>query len=387
MIALVALSVCGCRSTFTPLPPKETRSYQSILEWSHENGMPGAILLVQTPRTNFLGAIGWADLKKKIPLRTDDAFRIGSLTKTFVSLVAAEMEAEGTLDGSAVITNYLPASITGHIRNSDRITVQQLLRHTSGIYNFEYSRRFGLERWFLDRRGAWPALRMLKYSFDQPAANAPGERFNYCDSNLVLAALIEDRLLGHPHPAEIRRRFLDPLQLTNTYYELSEPPRGERAHGYEWPLGFRDDTYDWTPTTGGAAGMVSTVSDLARFVRAIAGTNNFLNEATRRIMKGEPSPGVDPAAAVSRFMVRYDFGITPLQSSTNAPWFYGHRGVTAGGLCFAFHEPQEDITIVYFGSSAQLRVYKPLERTIGITRRLEDALFEMAVAQTQGGAP
>src|ERR1043166_1076284 len=71
--ALLGLCVCGCRSGFTPLPPKETRSYQSLLEWSPANGMPGAILLVQTPKTNFLGCVGLADLKRKVPLRSDHA--------------------------------------------------------------------------------------------------------------------------------------------------------------------------------------------------------------------------------------------------------------------------------------------------------------------------
>jgi CubicO group peptidase (beta-lactamase class C family) len=79
-------------------------------------------------------------------------------------------------------------------------------------------------------------------------------------------------LTKRPTPArqiEIRKRFLDPLQLTNTYYELNEPARGERAHGYERLPCFSLDTYDWTPITGGSMGLVSTVSDFAVFVREV----------------------------------------------------------------------------------------------------------------------
>lgn len=45
---------CGCGTAFTPLPPKEPRTSQSILEWTHQNGMPGAVLFVRTPRTRTI---------------------------------------------------------------------------------------------------------------------------------------------------------------------------------------------------------------------------------------------------------------------------------------------------------------------------------------------
>ena len=53
---VLILVACGCRSALTPLPPKETRTYQSLLEWTRENGTPGAVLLVKTPTTNFIGS-------------------------------------------------------------------------------------------------------------------------------------------------------------------------------------------------------------------------------------------------------------------------------------------------------------------------------------------
>ncbi len=132
----VGVFVCGCRMAFTPLPRKETRTYRSLLEWSHENGMPGAILLVQTPQTNFLGALGWADVKRKIPIRPEHEFRIGSITKMFTGLTVLQLERAGLLKTDSVITNYLPKSITDPIANSDRITVKHLLQHGSGIYDF-----------------------------------------------------------------------------------------------------------------------------------------------------------------------------------------------------------------------------------------------------------
>lgn len=385
----LALVVSGCASHLTPLPQKETRGYQSILDWTHQNGMPGAVLLVQTPRTNFVGAVGWADVKRKIPMRTDHEFRIGSITKTFTGVTAARLQTEGLLNTDLVITNYLPSSITDHIRNSDQITVRQLVRHQSGIYNFVDSPWYCLEAFLFDRRGDWPPMRELKYAYDKPARFPPGKGWEYSNSNFLLLGLIIDRLTGTNHSAAIRKEILDPLQLTNTYYEGAEPPHGERVHGYEKALGFCSDTYDWTPSVGGNSGLVSTVTDLATFVRTVAGTNNLLNSATREVLRSEMRSGNDTNLWYPVF--GYDFGVTFHRGASRevplseAPWFFGHDGAVPGTFCFAWHQPQSDITIVYFGSTMKLfRLHGKNRMTGRFQHELERSLFEFALNQTRG---
>ena len=174
--------------------------------------MPGAVLLVQTPSSRYLGSVGLADVARGLPMRPDHAFRIGSITKTFVGVVAAQMQAEGRLDTEKSVTSYLPASITSRIPNSDLITVHQLLRHESGIYNYDNSLLYALDRWLIFPRAEWPPLRMLEYSLDEHAVFPPGEQFSYSNPNYILTALIIDRITGHHHSQEIRGRILDPLR-------------------------------------------------------------------------------------------------------------------------------------------------------------------------------
>ncbi len=219
----------------------------------------------------------------------------------------------------------------------------------------------------------------------QPASR-PGEGWEYSNSNFLLLGMIIDHLTGHHHSVEIRKRLLGPLQLTNTYYELSEATRGERAHGYERLLGFRQDTYDWTPIVGGNSGVVSTVSDLAVFVRAVTGTNGFLNEATRELLRSRPNP-----KSIERPwypVLGYDFGVNHYRGAKGdvplavAPVFFGHAGSVPGYSCFAWHEPKNDITAVYFGNSAQLDATHP-RRTLEFEHELEQAVFALAVEQTR----
>jgi D-alanyl-D-alanine carboxypeptidase len=383
------LVVCGCRSPIKTLPPPEARSYQSLLEWSHRCGMPGAILLVRTPATNFLGSVGWADRKRKVPMRPDHAFRIASVTKTFTGIVTAQLHIEGVLNTDACITNYLPASITSHIANSGQITVRQLTRHTSGIYNYNDSVAYMLRRGLFNRRGAWPPARELQYAYNKPARFPPGKGWDYSNSNFILLGLIIDHVTGCHHSAGIRERLLVPLNLTNTYYELHEPPRGELARGYERYFGFWEDATGWTPVVGGNAGLVSTVSDLAAFVRGVAGTNSFLDEATHKLLKSHFRKGnADrPWWPVSG----YDFGINHTRGADDvplsvAPVFFGHAGGTSGYLCFAWHEPQQDITIVYFGSSNLADAFHR-RRQFEFEHRLERALFELAVDPARSARP
>ena len=196
----VGVFVCGCRMAFTPLPRKETRTYQSLLEWSHENGMPGAILLVQTPQTNFLGALGWADVKRKIPIRPEHEFRIGSITKMFTGLTVLQLERDGLLKTDSVITNYLPKSITDPIANSDRITVKHLLQHGSGIYDFLDNPRWILRYAVLDRRGDWPPSRHLKYVYVWFGSSTLGrDRSASGRFERILEQALFDLTLERPH--------------------------------------------------------------------------------------------------------------------------------------------------------------------------------------------
>jgi len=156
-----AFLFAGCRRRpLRPFHEKKRALYQSLLEWSHENGMPGAILLVQNSPNEFPWCARMADVKRKNSMRPEHEFRIGSITKMFTGANVLQLERDGLLKTDSVITNYLPKSITRSYANSDRITVRQLLQHGSGIYDFLDNPRWILRYAVLDRRGDWPPSRI-----------------------------------------------------------------------------------------------------------------------------------------------------------------------------------------------------------------------------------
>lgn len=373
LVVLLGVVVASSRTALTPLPHEAERSYEKLLQWSLQNGMPGAILLVRTPRGEFLGCAGYADLKGRIPMRTNQAFQIGSITKAFAGVVCAQMHAEGLLNLDTCITNWLEPNLTVHFPNAHKVTLRHLLEHTSGFQDFGRDFRRNLSRAFLDRHGEWGALRELKYVFDKPAEFPPGERFAYSNTGYALAGLILDRISGQHHSVEIRRRILDRLHLTNTWYMGTEAARGEVARGYEdWFYWWWTDTTYWTPATGGGAGLASTASDLATFVRAAARVDGLLNDAARQEALGNWTEGKQ----------WYFLGLQRARSDEGAPCFLGHSGGTPGYHCFAFHEPERDITIVFFGSSTLLTV-RGDQRLDKFYKTLRNELFARTVHESE----
>ncbi|HEU4422201.1 MAG TPA: serine hydrolase domain-containing protein, partial [Pilimelia sp.] len=113
----------------------------------------------------------------------------------------------------------------------------------------------------------------------------PGAGFHYSDTGYVLAGLIVRQVTGEPLHRLIRRLVLSPLRLRDTYTESLERPNPRtppRAHQYFQTV----DTYDFDPSFDlyGGGGLVSTVGDLARFLRGLLAGRLFRHRATLRLM-------------------------------------------------------------------------------------------------------
>jgi D-alanyl-D-alanine carboxypeptidase len=337
--------------------------------------MPGAILLVRTPGHEFIGVIGEADLKWHIPMRTNYAFQIASVTKTFMGAVAAQLHAEGKIDLDLSITNWLRREITQRITNANRITLRQLFEHRSGLPDAYDDFWFLAQRGFLRAYDDWEPMKVLEYTFDRPANFEPEKGWRYCNAGYLLAGLSIDYATGHHHSTEIRKRILTPLNHTNTFYLTVEKPSIEMAHGYEnyfnW---WRMDTTDWTPATGGSAGLASTVFDLATFIRAVVREDNgrLLSAAARREM----------FAGWTNENKNYFLGIQRKRPRPDAPWFLGHSGGTPGYHTIVFHQPERDITIVYFGSSILRKIRGGSRLLDEFYDTFRDALFAQTLKET-----
>ena len=227
-------------------------------------------------------AAGVADVRTLEPARPDDRFRIASNTKSFVATVVLQLVAEGRLSLDDSAARWLSTV-------DPRITVRQLLDHTSGLYDPTTERGFWAP--YLDRgdRGyVYPPDRVIAMALAHGPTAEPGTQERYSNTGYLVLGKIIEAVTGHSPVVEIQRRLLTPLGLRDTSFPVLNPfLAGPHLHGYDLSTPMRDVTtfspsYDWT-----AGAMVSTVDDLARFHRALFAGELLPAEQQRELLDGK----------------------------------------------------------------------------------------------------
>lgn len=249
----------------------------------------------QAPRSNqvvWAGGSGVQDLDSRRPVDPGGHFRVGSVTKTFVSTVVLQLVEDGKLALDDSVERHLPGMVPG----GGRITVRQLLNHTSGL--FDYAEALDLASPAFAAEGRYRTYtpeELVAVAAARDPYFAPGAGWRYSNTNYILAGLIIEKLTGSSWRDEVQRRILDPLGLEST----SSPGTGTtlpdpHAHAY-LPAGQGElvDITDSNPSWAGAAGdMVSTNADLNRFYRALLAGEllgpELLAEMKRPVATGAP---------------------------------------------------------------------------------------------------
>jgi D-alanyl-D-alanine carboxypeptidase len=319
---------------------KDTSSQlQALLdEVVKQKRVPGAVLYVATAKGKWLKASGVSDLARKTPLKPTDGFSIASMSKTFVSVVVLKLVEQGKLDLDEPIANLLPEDISSHITNSKKITVRQLLNHTSGIAEYDESYEFKQATAHRSRSQPWTASEAIKYVYDAPPNASPGERFKYTDTNYILLELIVENITGGTLAQATRDLILQPLGLKHTFTELREPPIGNVATGYgnrnkDGKLASYAEVNDGNGLGDGA--LVSNAEDLAKFAKALFAKQTLLSPEMTKAMLTFKNDNVS-----------YGYGLGVERFPTPYGNSYGHTGTAYGFVTLMAYLPSKDTTIV-----------------------------------------
>lgn len=218
---------------------------------------------------------GVGDIERATPVPFDGYFRMGSNTKTFVAVVVLQLVGERKLSLDDTVESWLPGIVTGNGNDGRRITVRHLLQHTSGIYNYtkDIAALGSYEQYLAHRFDHYDAADLVALAMKHEPGFAPGVRWDYSNTNYILAGMLIEKVTGRPWAAEVRSRILQPLGLRRTTAPGDWPfLPAPHANGYQqWaPGGALTDTTHFNPSVAGAAGnLVTTPTDLARFWQAL----------------------------------------------------------------------------------------------------------------------
>ena len=243
---------------------------------------PGATAYVATPDGTWSGAAGVANLRDRTPMPVDARMRLESVSKIWTAALVYQLAEEGKLRLSDTVERWLP----GVFPYGDRITIAQLLSHTSGLIDNNdvvadagpfiarvTDKRFRAQLLALGSQlqrhpaiefSPWVWIRLAAY---QPLLSRPGTVYHYSNIGFEVLGVVAERAGGRPLASLYRERFFEPLGLEQTAYDPTGPIHGAHASAYAGRA--TTDVSAVHLGVGAEGGIVSTAADTARFLVAL----------------------------------------------------------------------------------------------------------------------
>ncbi len=247
-----------------------------------------------------------------------DVFRIGSITKVFTSAATLTLVEDGVVDLDAPASRYV-----SRVPVPDDVTVRDLLRHTSGIYNYTDDPDF-IPSTFDAPDRFWTPEEVVAVVVDQPSLFEPGSEFRYSNTNYVILGVLIEEVTGQQYHEVLRERIISPLGLSSTYLAGFEGgPEVFDPYEHEG-----DADYDYTSVASGAwsaGAMVSSAGDLHTLFTALFDEEIVSSDLVAQMIDG----------------TEYGFGMELFQSGEG---LFGHGGGIPGYVTFVLHSPESGVT-------------------------------------------
>jgi D-alanyl-D-alanine carboxypeptidase len=282
LVGVLALAAAPLAAQHTPgslSHPSLREKLQAKFAELHKAGnFPGGTAGFSLEDAKTFGlAVGVSDRTSQMPMQATDRLLLGSVGKTYVSAVALQLVHEGKIGLDDPIARYLGNEPWfGRLPNASKVTVRQLMRHTSGLVRYELNPRFTSDL-SANPDKVWTPEERLAYLFDAAPPFAPGEGWEYSDTNYIVLGMIIERAGGAPYYAQLQKRILDRYGLKDTVPadRRTVPGLVQGYAGANNPFGGTDEMikngkfavnpqFEWT---GG--GLAVTAEDLARWAKML----------------------------------------------------------------------------------------------------------------------
>lgn len=275
IVLLIFVTSFLCISNFSFPQDNKAEKIDDLIKRYNEYGLfNGSVLVADHGKVVFKKGYGYANMEWKVPNTPDTKFRIGSISKQFTATIIMQLVEEGKVKLDGKITDYLPdyRKDTG-----DKITIHQLLNHTSGILPYTSMPNV----WSDSLRNHYDEGYMIKHFHSGDLQFEPGTKFNYNNTGYYLLGVIAEKVTGKKFGQLLKERILLPLEMKNTASEDEEVVVDKKANGYlKFGNSYRLDPYFYMPNALGAGQMYSTVEDMVKWDQALY-TNKILSEESK----------------------------------------------------------------------------------------------------------
>jgi CubicO group peptidase (beta-lactamase class C family) len=183
----------------------------------------GTALVVSKGQVVFSKGYGFKNTKDSTYNDVNSIFQIGSVTKQFTATIILQLQDQKKLSLQDKLSKYFPA-----FSWADSITIENLLTHTSGIYNYTKDSKF------MTTEATKPASQEKIFALfkDKPLAFRPGTDFSYSNSGYMLLGYIIEKITGQPYEQVVRERIFKPLGMTHSGFDFAHLTDPHKATGY-----------------------------------------------------------------------------------------------------------------------------------------------------------
>lgn len=269
-----ALSAMGVGATLS-IAQDVPRMDQIARSFDTNQQFMGSVLVAQNGKVLLDKGYGYANLEWQVANSPQSKFRLGSITKQFTAACILLLEERGKLSTDDPVKKYLSNAPAAW----DKITIYNLLTHTSGIPNFtsfpDYQTSEGTPT---------TPEKLVERFLNKPLDFQPGEKFQYSNSNYILLGYLLEKISGQSYQNFLAANIFKPLGMNDSGYDSNSEIIPHRAAGYmPGPNGSVNASYiDMTiPFSAGA--LYSTTEDLLRWEEALFG-GKVLNAASFKKM-------------------------------------------------------------------------------------------------------
>ena len=332
-----ASAVTADRAAPAPAPTR-TVQMQQALDQMVDAGVPGALLYTYDKGTVTELQSGLADLSAGTPMGATTAYRIGSQTKTYVSTAVLQLVARHRIRLDAPAQRYLPSLLA----RAPRVTVRELLNHTSGLFEFNEDPRV-LAPYLAGHLGhVWTPRRLVGIALSNQPVSRPGAEYHYSNTNYVVLGLMVQAVTHRSLGDVLRGGVFAQAGLDSTTFTPSRTLPAPAAHGYYVAEG--DATGDFTDLTSlypypwASGAGVSTAPDVARFYRQLLARQLLPRHLMAAMMTTNDSSAEDgPGTA-------YGLGLQSFHTRCGTAW--GHGGNFPGYLTYVYSSPHGSRQVV-----------------------------------------
>lgn len=298
-------------------------SFTQLID-TESQGM-GSLCLMQDGQIVYERAWGMRYISdtSRLSANAETLYRIGSISKTYTATIIMQLIESGELTLATPLDTYFEG-----LPNAKSITVDHLLNHSSGLFNFTNDTAFwsmSLEK--TDRAGLLALIRSYEEIFK------PGTQNMYSNTNYVLLALIAEEITGQSLAELIQERILEPQGLTRTLQGVEIDPKDNQALSYDKRTDWQPSTITHMSWTLGAGSVQATASDVCAFLQGLH-TGRYVDTSSLHHMQQLTN-------GYGRGLFRFPFYERKA---------YGHTGGIDGFQSMAAHFPEDGLTIAYLSN-------------------------------------